>query len=69
VIIKKKPKVEKNPKKKIGITVKQHGIITLGFFVVKEHAAYDLMNVMPRSGISYVVCHFIVFAKTVHDSR
>jgi hypothetical protein len=35
--------------------------------VVKEHVACDLMNVMPRSGISYVVCHFIVFAKTVHD--
>jgi hypothetical protein len=49
VIKKKKPKVEKSPKKKIGITVKQHGIITLGFFVVKEHVACDLMNVMPRS--------------------
>ncbi len=61
--------MEKCPKKKIGIIVKQHGIITLGFFVVKERAACDLMNVMPRSRISYVICHFIVFAKTIHDSR
>jgi hypothetical protein len=61
---------KESEEKKPGITLKQPGIITLGFFVVKQPPACKLMRVMARSRVPYVVvCHFIVFARTGHDFK